>query len=78
MLICMLSQAGADVLVDWRVVARPPLILNNALPVAARYCVWERTGSAGGPLRARHQGRIGPWASIPIYTVDMRQQVCHR
>jgi hypothetical protein len=68
-------QGGADVLPDWRVVARPPLVLHNALPVPARFSVWERFGGSGGPMRCRQQGSLGPWESRSLYTVDMRQQV---
>jgi hypothetical protein len=69
-----LQIAGGDALPDWHIVARPPLVVANALPIPARFCVWERAGS-GGPLRSRQQGVLAAWESRPVYTADMRQQV---
>ncbi len=60
---------------DWRVIVRPPLLLHNALPVLSRYCLFERGGMAGGPLRARHMGSLRAWETMAVHTVDMRQQV---
>lgn len=63
-----------DVLTDWHITAQPPLTLRNDLPVAAHYVVWERP-ARGGSLVLRQQGRLEGWASINVYSVDMRQQV---
>lgn len=63
-----------DVLTDWHITAQPPLTLRNDLPVAAHYVLWERP-ARGGSLVLRQQGRLEGWASINVYSVDMRQQV---
>ncbi|KAL6746103.1 hypothetical protein V8C86DRAFT_3121422 [Haematococcus lacustris] len=107
------GASAPDVLLDWRLTLRPPLILHNTLPTLANFILWERcatsnsgqaavrtqtapgmtsmpragTGPSGmarsdsigvlgsGPLRCRQQGKLGPGSTLPIYTVDMRQQL---
>lgn len=70
---------------DWRIRVQPPLVVRNALPVAAQYIVWERAtgvapkgltpGGGSGALRACGWGRIDAWGTAQVYTADMRQQV---
>lgn len=61
-------------LTDWAITAQPPLTLQNNLPVAAHYALWEQP-ARGGSLVLRQQGRLDGWASINVYSVDLRQQV---
>ena len=37
-----LSGAGADALLDWRIVIAAPLALDNQLPLRGSLLVWER------------------------------------
>ncbi len=68
------AVAVSDTLVDWRLVVRPPLTLQNLLPLPARYIVWE-AAAAGGQMRLRTRGSVGPGEAAPVYAADMRKLV---
>ena len=70
----MLTQHGFDCLTDWRIVARPPLVIDNQLPVSSQFALWERQ-QRGGALVLRQQGRLEGGGRARIYSVDMRHQV---
>ena len=59
---------------DWRLSCRPPLVLNNLLPVPARFAVWQRAwAGGGGPLRMVGGGAVEAGESAHVYCADMRQ-----
>lgn len=71
------SQASLDVLTDWRLVVRPPLVLHNLLPLGASFRLWQRPvwARAGGGLRPVGAGRVAAGGTAPVHSVDMRQPV---
>ena len=70
----LLSRHNMEALTDWRLVARPSLMLQNLLPVTASYILWERT-SARGPLVMRQKSVVTGGSTVLVYAADMRQQV---
>ncbi|KIY93003.1 hypothetical protein MNEG_14960 [Monoraphidium neglectum] len=68
------ASSGLESVSDWQLVARPPLVLLNHLPVTAHYALWERS-PLGGPPALRQQGRMEGGGATNVYSVDMRQQV---
>lgn len=67
-------QAGLDAINDWRIVARPPLVVQNLLPVKAYYALYEKIQSTKQPVM-RQQGEVPGGGSVNVYSVDVRQQV---
>ncbi|KAL3132004.1 hypothetical protein ABBQ32_14227 [Trebouxia sp. C0010 RCD-2024] len=61
-------------LMDWKVVAAAPLIIENQLPVSGTYLIWE-TPRDGGNMLMRQSGSIESGERVHIYSADMRRTV---
>jgi vacuolar protein sorting-associated protein 13A/C len=77
MAMCPLCVQGTlESLLDWRLRCRPPLVLQNLLPVAGQYALWQRPWEGGGgQLRLSGSGRLEAGGTINVYCVDTRQAV---
>lgn len=58
---------------DWRISINSPLKLENQLPCAAEFTVWEK-GKEGNCIERQH-GIISSRQSIHVYSADIRKSV---
>ncbi|DBA65520.1 TPA: hypothetical protein ACH3X2_003176 [Trebouxia sp. C0005] len=62
-------------LMDWKVVAAAPLVVENQLPIKGTYLIWE-TPKDGGNMVMRQSGAINSGQRMHIYSADMRRSIC--
>eukprot|EP00271_Cylindrocystis_brebissonii_P008358 TRINITY_DN2254_c0_g1_i1.p1 TRINITY_DN2254_c0_g1~~TRINITY_DN2254_c0_g1_i1.p1 ORF type:complete len:1958 (-),score=356.45 TRINITY_DN2254_c0_g1_i1:258-5252(-) len=70
------ADGGAPVM-DWRLVVRAPLKLENRLPAMAEFIVWEKPTKAPTGVRpvSRKHGLVKAGDGVHVYSVDIRAQV---
>ncbi|DBB13347.1 TPA: hypothetical protein ACH3X3_005082 [Trebouxia sp. C0006] len=61
-------------LMDWKVVAAAPLVIENQLPIKGTYLIWE-TPKDGGNMVMRQSGAIDSRQRVHIYLADMRRSI---
>ncbi|KAL0043201.1 hypothetical protein WJX82_003394 [Trebouxia sp. C0006] len=61
-------------LMDWKVMAAAPLVIENQLPIKGTYLIWE-TPKDGGNMMMRQSGAIDSGQRVHIYSADMRRSI---
>ncbi|DBB13387.1 TPA: hypothetical protein ACH3X3_005120 [Trebouxia sp. C0006] len=61
-------------LMDWKVVAAAPLVIENQLPIKGTYLIWE-TPKDGGNMVMRQSGAIDSGQRVHIYSADIRRSI---
>ncbi|KAL0043199.1 hypothetical protein WJX82_002022 [Trebouxia sp. C0006] len=61
-------------LMDWKVVAAAPLVIENQLPIKGTYLIWE-TPKDGGNMVMRQSGALDSRQRVHIYSADMRRSI---
>ncbi|GBG70050.1 hypothetical protein CBR_g4878 [Chara braunii] len=62
---------------DWQLIVRPPLIIENLLPLRAEFKVYEKASMVSKPVLRLHQVAVSG-QGVHVYTADIRKPVLLR